>query len=189
MPLLSPKMRRLYSDSLASAGFALMPLSEKERQWRIELKHGTGSTAYRESSQFARIWTLAAAFGLLSVIPLVMLSEKYPWAVLAVVILGSICTTMIDVLSTRNDQKGRYLVPNAAIQRPKPVDLSHRKTIDVSMFYECEYWSKQFNISEDELREAVSTAGPNIANLKAYLEYKKSKGPVPPSSTSPTETS
>jgi len=139
-----------------------------------------------ESSEFARIWTLAAAFGLLSVIPLVMVSDKYPWAVLAVVIFGSICTIAIDALSTRSDQTRSYFKAKVVPQQPQSLDLSHRETIDVSMFYEREYWSKHFGISEDELREAVLTVGPNIATLTAYLEYKQNKGSIPPSTASPS---
>jgi Protein of unknown function (DUF3606). len=166
----------------------LTDVFEKQRQLRVELKYGAKTIAYekRESSQFARIWTLAAAFGLLSVIPLVMLRDKYPWAVLAVVIFGSICTIVIDILSTRNDQKRMYFMPKVILQQSQPLDLSHREAIDVSMFYEREYWSKHFGISEDELREAVLTVGRNIATLKAYLEYKKSKGSIPPPTTSPS---
>jgi Protein of unknown function (DUF3606) len=166
----------------------LTDVFEKQGQLRIELKYGSETIAYQkiESSQFARIWTLAAAFGLLSVIPLVMFSDKYPWAVLAVVIFGSICTIAIDILSTRNNQKRTYSVPKVILQQSQPLDLSHRETINVTMFYEREYWTKQFGINEDELREAVLTVGPNIATLKAYLEYKKNKGSTPPTTPSPS---
>lgn len=160
---------------------------EKQRQLRIEMKYGAGAIVYknREPSQFARIWILAAAFGVLSVIPLVILSDQYPWAVLGVVIFGSISTIAIDLLSTRKEQRQAYsMAKTDATTTTRPLDLSLRDTIDVSMFYEREYWSKHFGISEDELREAVLAVGPNIATLKAYLEYKKSKGSVPPTTSS-----
>jgi hypothetical protein len=162
----------------------LNALIEKQKQLGIQIKYGPASIGYgkTEPSQFARIWTLAAAFGLLSVVPLVILSDRYPWAVLAVVIGGSICTATIDLLSPMKEQEGTLFIPTVKLQSLQPLDLSHRETIDVSMFYEREYWSKHLGISEDELREAVLTVGPNVTTLKAYLEYKKTKESNPPTS-------
>jgi hypothetical protein len=127
------------------------------------------------TSTFTRIWFLAAAFGLLSVIPLLLFSDRYPWAVFAVIVFGSICTLAIDLLSSHKKQIPTYYYTPGLAMQPQPIDLSHRKTIDVDMFYQRDFWTKHFGVSEEELKEAVLTVGNDIETLRAYFEFRRSK--------------
>jgi len=51
---------------------------------------------------------------------------------------------------------------------------SDRKYINLSEDYEVRDWAKHFNVTEDELREAVKNAGSNAEEVEAYLNKKTS---------------
>jgi len=44
--------------------------------------------------------------------------------------------------------------------------------IDVNESYELQYWSEKFNVSRDELREAVKAVGTKAKDVEAYLSSK-----------------
>jgi ElaB/YqjD/DUF883 family membrane-anchored ribosome-binding protein len=44
-----------------------------------------------------------------------------------------------------------------------------RTVIDVSREYECRYWSERFGVRTDELKHAVETAGPMVADVARYF--------------------
>ena len=44
-----------------------------------------------------------------------------------------------------------------------------RQRIDVSQDYECRYWSKKFGVTPDELKAAVSRAGPMVEDVAREL--------------------
>jgi ElaB/YqjD/DUF883 family membrane-anchored ribosome-binding protein len=44
-----------------------------------------------------------------------------------------------------------------------------RKGIDATQEHECRYWSGQFGISPDELKQAVMVAGPMVEDVARYL--------------------
>ncbi|QHS57862.1 DUF3606 domain-containing protein [Mucilaginibacter sp. 14171R-50] len=44
-----------------------------------------------------------------------------------------------------------------------------RDRINVNEDYELQYWSEKFNISRDELKEAVKAAGTSVKDVQAYL--------------------
>jgi hypothetical protein len=53
-----------------------------------------------------------------------------------------------------------------------------RKRIDVSQEHECRYWSKKLGVSEDELKAAVTAAGPMSDDVARHLGKAKNAGPV-----------
>lgn len=44
--------------------------------------------------------------------------------------------------------------------------------INVNESYELQYWSKKFNISRDQLKEAVKTAGTLVTDVEKHLKQK-----------------
>lgn len=44
-----------------------------------------------------------------------------------------------------------------------------RHRIDVSQDYECRYWSERFGVTPDELKGAVSRAGPMVEDVAHEL--------------------
>jgi ElaB/YqjD/DUF883 family membrane-anchored ribosome-binding protein len=44
-----------------------------------------------------------------------------------------------------------------------------RTVIDVSQEFECRYWSDKFGVRTDELKHAVETAGPMVADVARYF--------------------
>ena len=58
----------------------------------------------------------------------------------------------------------------------------HLKGIDASQEHECRYWSEQFGISPDELKQAVMVAGPMVDDVARYL------GKSPIGTATPRET-
>jgi hypothetical protein len=59
---------------------------------------------------------------------------------------------------------------------------AHLKGIDASQEHECRYWSEQFGISPDELKQAVMVAGPMVKDVARYL------GKMPLGTATPGET-
>ena len=59
---------------------------------------------------------------------------------------------------------------------------AYRKVIDASQEHECRYWSEQFGISSDELKQAVMIAGPMVEDVARYLG-KSPLGPATPRGT------
>ncbi|MBB5635335.1 hypothetical protein HDE68_001220 [Pedobacter cryoconitis] len=48
-----------------------------------------------------------------------------------------------------------------------------RDRINVNESYELEYWSKKFNVTQDELRKAVKAAGTSADEVEKYLKNVK----------------
>ncbi|RZJ31366.1 MAG: DUF3606 domain-containing protein [Flavobacterium sp.] len=44
--------------------------------------------------------------------------------------------------------------------------------IDVNESYELQYWSEKFDVSRDELREAVKSVGPIAKDVEKYFQSK-----------------
>ncbi|MES2267695.1 MAG: DUF3606 domain-containing protein [Bacteroidota bacterium] len=44
-----------------------------------------------------------------------------------------------------------------------------RDRINVNEDYELQFWSEKFNISRDELKEAVKAAGTSVKDVQEYL--------------------
>src|SRR5207237_10759763 len=80
-------------------------LHEHERRL-LAKSFGTEMISHHVGFSFTRIWMLAAAFGLLTVVPLVLVSQQYPWAIIAVIGVGAACTAAIEFLATRKQEKG-----------------------------------------------------------------------------------
>lgn len=51
-----------------------------------------------------------------------------------------------------------------------PQDASR---VNVNEDYELQYWTERFNVSRDELREAVKQAGPSVTALEEFFKAKK----------------
>lgn len=164
----------------------LASLLREDAQQQLEFGFARPSLSmlHLATSPFTRIWALAIAFGLLSVGPLLLYSDRYPWSVIAVVIVGSICTLTIDFVMTERIRRASTLYTEAvsigAAPTLSPIDLSNRQKIDISTYYEREFWARRFGITEDELREAVLTVGPDTATLTGYIAYTKTKAKSPP---------
>lgn len=47
------------------------------------------------------------------------------------------------------------------------------KRINLNQSWEIQYWTKELNVSEAELRRAVKAVGDSIAAVKQYLKYKQ----------------
>jgi len=47
------------------------------------------------------------------------------------------------------------------------------KRINVNEDYEVRYWTKEFGISEDTLRDAVKRVGPVVDDVRAELRRKR----------------
>ncbi|NII53656.1 DUF3606 domain-containing protein [Luteibacter sp. SG786] len=48
-----------------------------------------------------------------------------------------------------------------------------RSRINVNEDYEVRYWTKEFGISEDALRDAVKRVGPMVDDVRAELRRKR----------------
>ncbi|NID06023.1 DUF3606 domain-containing protein [Luteibacter jiangsuensis] len=48
-----------------------------------------------------------------------------------------------------------------------------RDRINVNEDYEVRYWTKEFGISEDTLRDAVKRVGPMVDDVRAELRRKR----------------
>lgn len=51
-----------------------------------------------------------------------------------------------------------------------PQDASR---VNVNEDYELQYWTERFNVSREELREAVKEAGPSVSALEEFFKGKK----------------
>ena len=136
------------------------------------------TTSGKRSFSFTQIWTLAAAFGVITLVPLLLLSEHYPWAIFTAVCVGIVFILAIDVLSSLKEQR-RFATPSKHLQSTS-LDLTSRDTIDTTMYYEVDFWSAHFDITPEELREAVKFVGPKVENVRNYLTYKRKIAESPP---------
>jgi Protein of unknown function (DUF3606) len=59
-----------------------------------------------------------------------------------------------------------------SIHPPKKQDYGNNTRIDLNQSYQLAYWKDRFDISEEELREAVRAAGGLVRNVEAYLRQK-----------------
>jgi hypothetical protein len=59
-------------------------------------------------------------------------------------------------------------------QGTSPTDTARR--IDLTRGVEVQYWCRIFDVSIDELREAVHHAGHQVVEVERYLRLKKAPG-------------
>lgn len=45
-------------------------------------------------------------------------------------------------------------------------------SVDINKTVELQYWTEQFNISEEKLRQAVDQVGTDVTDLKRYLQLR-----------------
>jgi hypothetical protein len=55
----------------------------------------------------------------------------------------------------------------------KKRDYGKRTRIDPNQSYQIAYWKQRFGVSEEELIEAVQSAGGLARNVEAYLRQKR----------------
>ncbi len=51
-----------------------------------------------------------------------------------------------------------------------------RQRINASDGYELNYWTRQLRCTEQELRSAITVAGPEISAVRSYLQRKRQRG-------------
>jgi hypothetical protein len=54
-----------------------------------------------------------------------------------------------------------------------PIYRNH-EVIDITEYYEIEYWAARFNVRPEQLRAAVQAAGNSISSVEHYLNKKAS---------------
>ena len=57
---------------------------------------------------------------------------------------------------------------------PKQTGKPDDQRINVDQGHEVKYWSKQFGVTEQELRQAVKNAGPMVKDVRARLGSNRS---------------
>jgi len=55
------------------------------------------------------------------------------------------------------------------LQKAGPQD---RSRINVEERWEVQYWTKELNVSEQELRRAVEAVGPAVSRVREYLRQR-----------------
>jgi hypothetical protein len=76
-----------------------------------------------------------------------------------------------DGESTRPEQRERE--GDAGMGSFHPPKNYHNKTrIDLNQSYQVAYWKERFQVSEEELGEAVRAAGASARKVEAYLKAK-----------------
>ncbi|RYX91818.1 MAG: DUF3606 domain-containing protein [Comamonadaceae bacterium] len=53
-----------------------------------------------------------------------------------------------------------------------------RKRIDASEGYEVQYWTRQLGCTEQQLRTAIAAVGPQVEQVRAYLQTDHRSGGV-----------
>ncbi len=53
---------------------------------------------------------------------------------------------------------------------PKLRHQPDRTRINVDQDYELRYWTKEFGVTEDELKQAVRAAGTQVDTIRRYLD-------------------
>ena len=48
--------------------------------------------------------------------------------------------------------------------------------INVNESYELQYWSGKFNVSKDELKQAVQAVGTGVEDVRRYLQSNRKNG-------------
>jgi hypothetical protein len=51
----------------------------------------------------------------------------------------------------------------------KRTDTKDRTTININQPYEVQYWSEKFNVTPDELRDAIERAGSEVKEIERTL--------------------
>jgi hypothetical protein len=54
-----------------------------------------------------------------------------------------------------------------------PINQNHHY-IDITEYYEIEYWATRFNVRPEQIRAAVQAVGSSIASVEHYLNKKAS---------------
>jgi len=54
-----------------------------------------------------------------------------------------------------------------------PINQNHHY-IDITEYYEIEYWANRFNVRPEQLRAAVNAVGSSITSVELFLSKKAS---------------
>ena len=54
-----------------------------------------------------------------------------------------------------------------------PINRTHNY-IDISEYYEIEYWAARFNVRPEQIRAAVKAVGNSVSSVEHYLNKKAS---------------
>ena len=58
---------------------------------------------------------------------------------------------------------------------PKKRDYSDKARIDIRQSYQVAYWKERFGVSQEELSEAVRSAGGRARKVEEYLKAKQDR--------------
>jgi hypothetical protein len=62
-----------------------------------------------------------------------------------------------------------------SVNPPRKRDYGDKTRIDMNQSYQVAYWKERFGVSQEELREAVRTAGALARKVEAYLKSKDAR--------------
>ena len=58
-------------------------------------------------------------------------------------------------------------------KRPKKRDYGDKTRIDMNQPYQVAYWKQRFDLSDQELEDAVRAVGTSVTKIEAYLKGKE----------------
>jgi Protein of unknown function (DUF3606) len=58
-------------------------------------------------------------------------------------------------------------------KRPKRRDYGDKTRIDMNQPYQVAYWKQRFDVSDQELEDAVRAVGTSVTKIEAYLKGKE----------------
>ena len=64
-------------------------------------------------------------------------------------------------------------------KRPKKRDYGDKTRIDMNQPYQRAYWKQRFEVSDQELEEAVRAVGTSVQKIEAYFKRRSLKAPTP----------
>jgi hypothetical protein len=62
-----------------------------------------------------------------------------------------------------------------SVNPPRKRDYGDKTRIDMNQSYQVAYWKERFGVSQEELSEAVRTAGALARKVEAYLKSKDAR--------------
>lgn len=67
-----------------------------------------------------------------------------------------------------------YLLGGRVTDDPRQAENPDDARIDLDHAHEVSYWSKTFGVTEEEVRQAVKSAGPVVKDVRAKLATNRS---------------
>lgn len=67
-----------------------------------------------------------------------------------------------------------YLLGGRVADDPRQAENPDDTRIDLDQEQEVRYWSKKFGVTEEEIRQAVKSAGPMVKDVRARLAANRS---------------